>query len=68
MRKEHTISILCLLLTALIWGIAFVAQTKGGDTLGPYSFTCLRCWIAIAALAPVQIISDRMKLSAPPAA
>ena len=31
-----------LLLTAFIWGIAFVVQDSGGDALGPFTFNCLR--------------------------
>ncbi len=29
---------LLLLLTALIWGVAFVAQRQGGAEAGPYTF------------------------------
>ena len=36
----------CLLvLTALIWGVAFVAQTTGGDAVGAFSFNCIRSLI-----------------------
>jgi len=42
-----------LLLAALIWGIAFVAQTTGGDAIGPYSFNCIRSFIAVVVLFPV---------------
>ena len=31
-----------LLLTAVIWGVAFVAQSVGMDYVGPYTFTCVR--------------------------
>ena len=34
-----------LVLTAWIWGIAFVAQSAGGDAVGPYTFNCIRCII-----------------------
>ena len=34
-----------LILTALIWGIAFVAQTTGGDAVGAFSFNCIRSLI-----------------------
>ena len=30
-----------LLLTAVIWGVAFVAQSVGMDYVGPYTFTPL---------------------------
>ena len=31
-----------LILTALIWGIAFVAQSEGGDAVGAYTFNSIR--------------------------
>ena len=34
-----------LLLTAVIWGVAFVAQSVGMDYVGPYTFTCVRSFI-----------------------
>lgn len=35
-----------LLLTACIWGMAFVAQSVAMDAIGPWTFTCLRSYIA----------------------
>ena len=34
---------LLLLLTASIWGVAFVAQSVGMDYVGPLTFNCVRC-------------------------
>ena len=34
---------LMLLLTALIWGAAFVAQSVGMDYVGPFTFGFTRC-------------------------
>ena len=42
-----------LLLTALIWGSAFVAQIKGMDLLGPFSFACVRNLVGSFFLIPV---------------
>ncbi len=44
MKKEKIkiISSLLLLLTAFIWGIAFVAQTVGMEHVGPWTFVCTR--------------------------
>ena len=41
-----------LLLTAFIWGTAFVAQSVGMDYLGPFSFNGIRCLIGAVALLP----------------
>ncbi len=52
MKKEYRNSLL-LVLTALIWGIAFVAQREGGDAVGPYTFNCIRSLIGAVVLLPV---------------
>lgn len=39
-----------LLLTAFIWGMAFVAQSTAMDHIGPWTFNCLRSVLACAAL------------------
>ena len=31
-----------LLLTAFIWGVAFVAQSEGMDFVGPFTFNAVR--------------------------
>ena len=49
-----------LIMTALIWGVAFVAQSSGGDAVGPYTFNCIRSFIGSIVLIPVIRLSDRM--------
>lgn len=44
---------LCLLLTATVWGVAFVAQSVGMDYVGGFTFNMVRCLIGAAALLPV---------------
>lgn len=39
-----------LLLTALIWGMAFVAQSTAMDHIGPWTFNCLRSVLACLVL------------------
>ena len=41
-----------LILTAFIWGTAFVAQSVGMDYLGPFTFNGVRNLIGGAALLP----------------
>ena len=57
--KSKSLNSALLVLTALIWGTAFVAQSKGGDALGAYSFNCLRSFIGGFALIPVIAVLDR---------
>ena len=54
----------CLLvLTAFIWGVAFVAQSEGGDAVGPFTFNCIRCLIGSLVLIPAIAALDRMGLT-----
>ena len=48
-----------LLLTAFIWGSAFVAQKSGMDYIGPFTFNMARCFIGALDLVPVIIFSLR---------
>ena len=60
MQKKHSkLNILLLTLAALIWGVAFVAQSEGGDVTGPYTFTCIRYLIGALVLIPVIKINDK---------
>lgn len=52
---------LILLLTALIWGCAFVAQSVGMNYVGPYTFQCTRSLLGSAVLIPVFLIMDQNK-------
>lgn len=51
---------LLLVLTAFIWGTAFVAQSVGMDYLGPFTFNGVRSLIGGAALLPCIAILQRM--------
>ncbi|MDE6960231.1 MAG: DMT family transporter [Lachnospiraceae bacterium] len=50
-----------LLLTALIWGCAFVAQSVGMDYVGPFTFNCVRCILGSIVLIPVIFLMDGRK-------
>ncbi len=51
---------LMLLLTAMIWGSAFVAQSVGMDYVGPFTFNCVRCIIGGIVLIPVIILLTKI--------
>lgn len=50
---------LLLILTSFIWGISFVAQSQGGDAIGPFSFNCIRFLLGSAVLVPVILFLDK---------
>ena len=53
MKSKKLISSLLLILAALIWGVAFVAQSVGMKYIGPYTFSFIRCMIGGMVLLPV---------------
>lgn len=62
--KQRILHSLILVLTAFIWGTAFTAQSAGGDTVGPYTFNCIRSFIGAAVLLPVIGLSGRLQTAA----
>lgn len=54
-----------MLLTAMIWGSAFVAQSMGMDHVGPFAFQATRSFIGAAVLLPVIAVMERQKKRAP---
>ena len=61
MNMKQLKSSLLLLLTAVIWGVAFVAQSTGMDHVGPFTFNAARSVIGGLVLLPVIFAMDRKK-------
>ena len=52
--KSFGASIL-LMIAAFIWGTAFVAQSKGLEQIGNFTFLALRSYLAVIVLTPVSL-------------
>lgn len=52
---------LLLLLTATIWGVAFVSQSVGMDYVGPFTFNAVRSLIGAAVLVPCIALLKKMQ-------
>lgn len=52
MNKTNWKNPILLLMTAIIWGVAFVAQSVGMDYIGPFTFNCVRNIIGGIVLIP----------------
>lgn len=52
---------LLLLLTAVIWGVAFVAQSVGMEYIGPFTFNTVRTAIGAVVLIPCIGFLQRMR-------
>ncbi len=55
MRSQALRADFLMLITAMIWGTAFVAQRIGMDNIGPFLFTGLRFALGALALLPLVI-------------
>lgn len=56
---------LILFLTAVIWGVAFVAQSVGMEYIGPFTFNAVRNLIGAVVLLPcIALFKDRKETAA----
>lgn len=60
MKSRQIRNSMLLVLTAFIWGTAFVAQREGGDVVGPFTFNGIRSFIGSAVLLPVIVFLDKL--------
>ena len=61
MKKKQLGNSLLLLLTATIWGSAFVAQSVGMEHVGPFTFTFSRSMIGGMVLLPCILLLGKWK-------
>ncbi len=52
-----------LLITAILWGFAFVAQRAGMEHIGPFSFNAIRFALGSASLIPLLILNHKRKFN-----
>jgi len=51
--KNRFVGNLALFLTALIWGLGFVAQRAGMEYIGPFTFNVIRSFLGALSLVPL---------------
>lgn len=61
MKNKAMLGNLCLILTALIWGCAFVAQSVGMEYVEPITFNGIRCIIGGIVLIIANLAFDSIK-------
>ena len=61
MTAKSTKNSLLLFLAALIWGVAFVAQSVGMDYVGPFTFNCVRSLLGSLVLIPCVLFLAHKK-------
>ena len=65
MRKKTLKSDLLLLLIAAIWGFGFVAQRRGLESVGPFTFNAVRFALGSLSLLPLVAIGLRRRNRVP---
>ena len=60
--KAKITTTLLLLLTAMIWGFAFVAQVDGVEHIGSFAMNGIRYPIGVISLLPVVLLFERGKV------
>lgn len=60
MSAKHSKNFILLFIAALIWGIAFVAQSAGMDYVGPFTFNAVRSLLGGIVLIPCILFLNRL--------
>ena len=60
MKKISLRNPLLLFTTAVVWGVAFVAQSVGMDYVGPFTFNFARCILGALVLVPCMFLLDKL--------
>ncbi|MDR1564446.1 MAG: DMT family transporter [Oscillospiraceae bacterium] len=58
-KHKTLISTICLFITAIIWGLAFVAQRSGIDYMGSFTYNAVRFALGAVSLLPLIFILER---------
>ncbi len=61
MNRRSLKNPLLLFITALVWGVAFVAQKDGMAYVGPFTFNCIRSFIGALTLLAALPLLDRIR-------
>ncbi|MBR2302609.1 MAG: DMT family transporter [Clostridia bacterium] len=61
MQKTQFKGVFLLLLTAFIWGVAFVAQSEGMEHIDAFTFSGIRMVFGVCVLLPFIVIRDKMQ-------
>jgi drug/metabolite transporter (DMT)-like permease len=60
---KKTFSLICAIITSILWGSAFVAQDMGMDFIGPHTFNVGRFLVGFLTLLPFFFIFELKKIN-----
>ena len=58
---KKTFSLICAIITSVLWGSAFVAQDMGMDFIGPHTFNVGRFLVGFLTLLPFFLFLNLKK-------
>jgi drug/metabolite transporter (DMT)-like permease len=61
--NKKTFSLICAIITSILWGSAFVAQDMGMDFIGPHTFNVGRFLVGFLTLLPFFFIFEFKKIN-----
>ena len=61
--EKKTFSLICAIITSILWGSAFVAQDMGMDFIGPHTFNVGRFLVGFLTLLPFFFIFEFKKIN-----
>ena len=60
--NKNIFSLICAIVTSILWGSAFVAQDMGMDFIGPHTFNVGRFLVGFLTLLPFFFIFELKKM------
>jgi drug/metabolite transporter (DMT)-like permease len=60
--NKNVFSLVCAIVTSILWGSAFIAQDMGMDFIGPYTFSVGRFLVGFLSLVPFFFIFEFNKI------
>ena len=60
--NKNVFSLICAILTSILWGSAFVAQDMGMDFIGPHTFNVGRFLVGFLTLLPFFLLFELSKI------
>jgi len=60
--NKYFFSLVCAIITSILWGSAFVAQDMGMDFIGPHTFNVGRFLVGFLTLLPFFLLFELKKI------
>lgn len=58
-KKQNLKGTVILMITALLWGLGFIAQSAGRENIGTNTFNSIRMFLAVLVLLPISLVIEK---------